>query len=123
MTVVGGVLDGQVAFVTGAGSGLGAAFARRLAVDGATVVINDVVAAAAHTVAAEVGGDTAVFDVCDSAAFDAAVDDAVARHGRLDIMINNAGIAPVHDPQRTERIGRSSSGGRSPNLPSLNRSR
>ncbi len=98
-----GALSGQVAFVTGGGSGLGAAFAHRLAADGATVVVNDVNAEAAATVALDVGGDTAVFDVCDSAAFDAEVDKAVARHGRLDIMINNAGIAPPPDPDRTAR--------------------
>ena len=104
MTSADGVLAGQVAFVTGAGSGLGAAFARRLSVDGALVVINDLVVGAAEAVAAEVGGETAVFDVCDSAAFDDAVDAAVGRHGRLDIMVNNAGIAPPFDPRRTERM-------------------
>lgn len=96
-------LQGQVAFITGGGSGLGAAFARRLAADGATVVVNDLSADAAASVAMEVNGDTAVFDVCDSAAFDAEVDKAAERHGRLDIMINNAGIAPPPDPARTQR--------------------
>jgi 3-oxoacyl-[acyl-carrier protein] reductase len=98
-----GSLAGQVAFVTGGGSGLGAAFARRLAADGATIVVNDVSADAAAAVALEVGGDTAVFDVCDSAAFDAEIDQAAERYGRLDIVINNAGIAPDPDPERTER--------------------
>jgi 3-oxoacyl-[acyl-carrier protein] reductase len=98
-----GSLQGQVAFVTGGGSGLGAAFARRLAADGATVVVNDLDAAAAAAIAIEVDGDTAVFDVCDSVAFDTEIDKAVERHGRLDIMINNAGIAPPSDPQRTQR--------------------
>jgi 3-oxoacyl-[acyl-carrier protein] reductase len=98
-----GSLAGQVAFITGAGSGLGAAFARRLAADGATVVVNDVSADAASAVAIEVGGDTAVFDVCDSAAFDAEIDKATERHGRLDIMINNAGIAPAGDPLKSQR--------------------
>jgi NAD(P)-dependent dehydrogenase (short-subunit alcohol dehydrogenase family) len=83
-------LSGQVALITGAGSGLGAAFARRLAADGALVVINDVSPDAASVVAAEVGGDVAVFDVADAGAFDEAVDKAVATHGRLDIVINNA---------------------------------
>jgi 3-oxoacyl-[acyl-carrier protein] reductase len=98
-----GALIGQVAFITGAGSGLGAAFARRLAADGATVVVNDLNAEAAGALAIEVNGDTAVFDVCDSVAFDTEVDKAVERHGRLDIMINNAGIAPPTDPARTEQ--------------------
>ena len=95
-----GALEGKVAFITGAGSGLGAAFARRLAADGALVVVNDLSEDAASSVAAEVGGASAVFDVCDSAAFDAAVDEAVERHGRIDIMINNAGIAPPRDDAR-----------------------
>ena len=72
--------------------------ARRLAADGALVVVNDLNGDGARAVADEVGGEAAVFDVTDSAAFDAAVDKAVARHGRLDIMINNAGIAPDPTP-------------------------
>ena len=99
-----GALRGQVAFVTGGGSGLGAAFARRLAADGATVVVNDLDATAAAGIAIEVNGDTAVFDVCDAAAFDAEVDKAVERHGRIDIMINNAGIAPPSDPARVQQM-------------------
>ena len=96
------MLSGQVAFVTGAGSGLGAAFARRLAADGATVIVNDLNSEAAASLAIELGGDTAVFDVCDSVAFDTEVDKAVERHGRLDIMVNNAGIAPPPKPEGVE---------------------
>lgn len=94
-------LAGQTALVTGGGSGLGAAICRRLAHDGATVVVNDIDASSAEALATEVGGRAAVFDVCDSSAFDAAVDAVVVDFGRLDIVVNNAGIAPLPDEQRT----------------------
>jgi NAD(P)-dependent dehydrogenase (short-subunit alcohol dehydrogenase family) len=96
------VIDGLVALVTGGGSGLGAAISRRLAADGATLVVNDLRADAAEATAKEVDGEAMPFDVTDSAAFDAAVDDVVARHGRIDIVVNNAGL--LHDrPEVTER--------------------
>ena len=100
---MGGVLDGQVAFITGAGSGLGEASARRLAADGAILVINDLDAGNAARVAESLGGIHCVFDVTDAAAFDTAVDEAVARLGRLDIMVNNAGIAPRDVSSKTDR--------------------
>lgn len=90
-------LDGLVVLVTGGGSGMGAAFSRRLAADGARVVVNDLDEAAAGEVASDIGGEVAVFDVSDAGAFDAAVDRVVAHHGRIDVMINNAGIAPPRD--------------------------
>jgi 3-oxoacyl-[acyl-carrier protein] reductase len=92
-----------VAFVTGGGSGLGEAIARRLAADGALVEINDTDADAAHRVAGELGGTAHVFDVCDSAAFDTAVDSCVRRHGQLDICVNNAGIAPRDVASKIDR--------------------
>ncbi|MCU1397465.1 MAG: short-chain dehydrogenase/reductase [Acidimicrobiales bacterium] len=99
-----GALSGTVALITGAGSGLGAAFARRLAADGARIVVNDLVTEAAELTAKEVEGTTAVFDVCDSAAFDAAIDDTVQRFGSIDIVINNAGIAPAVDEGSQQRF-------------------
>ncbi len=97
-------LQERIALVTGAGSGLGAAIARRLAADGATVVVNDIDEVAAKAVAADIDGEAAAFDVGDSAAFDAAVDALVDRHGRIDILVNNAGVI-LDRPDVLERLG------------------
>jgi 3-oxoacyl-[acyl-carrier protein] reductase len=97
-------LEGQVAFITGGGSGLGAASAERLARDGAIVVINDLDARSASEVAERHGGLSYAFDVTDSVAMDSALDDTVSRLGRLDIMVNNAGIAPRNVSSKTERM-------------------
>ena len=83
-----------VAVITGAASGMGEAFARRLAKDGAIVALLDINLEHASNVADEIGGLAIEVDVADSGAFDAAVDAVVAEHGHLDILINNAGIAP-----------------------------
>src|SRR3954469_24136649 len=96
----------KVALVTGAGSGLGAAIALRLARDGARVVVNDLNEVAAKETVAAIdaatgrAADLAVFDVADSAAVDAAVDGIVGQHGRIDVLVNNAGIAPIRDDVR-----------------------
>ena len=91
-------LDGRVALVTGAGSGLGAAIAERLAQDGATVVVNDLNADAAEATAARLSAQApataAAFDVADPAAATTAIDAIATHHGRIDILVNNAGIAP-----------------------------
>lgn len=98
-------LQGRVALVTGAGRGIGLAFARALAEAGAHVVVNDlrsdVADDACHAIAAAGGKATpAVFDVTDFAALDSIVDGIARSHGRLDILMNNAGIlirAPIED--------------------------
>ena len=90
-------LAGMIALVTGAGRGIGFSIARGFAEAGATVVINDINAAAAEAAAAELRdagyqAEASPFDVTDYTAGRTAVDGLVARHGRLDILMNNAGI-------------------------------
>jgi 3-oxoacyl-[acyl-carrier protein] reductase len=91
-------LDGQVALVTGASRGIGRAVAQRLAAEGAFVVINyahnaSAAAEALQLIQADGGhGETVCFDVADSAAVHEALRDLVQRHGRLDVLVNNAGM-------------------------------
>jgi 3-oxoacyl-[acyl-carrier protein] reductase len=97
-------LEGHVAFITGGGSGLGAAFARRLAQDGAIIVVNDLNPESAQQIAAEVGGTHHVFDVTNSAAFDTAIDATVKDFGKIDILINNAGHVPPNAGQKWDAL-------------------
>ena len=85
---------GKQAIVTGAGSGIGAALCRALGAAGADVVCTDIDGEAAERTASSLGGRarSARLDVTDAAAVQAAVDDVVHRTGRLDLMMNNAGI-------------------------------
>ena len=92
-------LDGRIALVTGGSRGIGRACSEALAAQGATVVVNYVKGEAAARGVAETivaaGGkaDVSGFDVADSAAVAAGVEDIVKRHGKLDILVANAGIA------------------------------
>jgi rhamnulose-1-phosphate aldolase/alcohol dehydrogenase len=90
-------LAARIAFVTGGGSGIGRAIAHRLAAEGACVVVADRDAAAASTVAAELGtADVAVpvtVDVTDEHAVRAAVDAAALAFGGVDLVVNNAGLS------------------------------
>ncbi|HKD95980.1 MAG TPA: bifunctional rhamnulose-1-phosphate aldolase/short-chain dehydrogenase, partial [Micromonosporaceae bacterium] len=87
----------RVALVTGGGSGIGRAVARRLAAEGACVVVADRDAAAAATAAGEIGGtDTAVavtVDVTDESQIGRAVRAAVLAFGGVDLVVNNAGLS------------------------------
>jgi NAD(P)-dependent dehydrogenase (short-subunit alcohol dehydrogenase family) len=90
----GDVFRDRVAIVTGGGSGIGAAMVRALAARGTRIVIADIDEAAAKSVAGPLTGVTAVtLDVRDAPAVADLVAQAVAEHGRLDYMFNNAGIA------------------------------
>lgn len=87
MPCVGNVL------ITGGGSGIGAAAARRFAAAGAAVAVLDRRAAAAEAVAEEVGGLAVVADVADPVGVTAAVDEVAARlGGTLDVVVSNAGV-------------------------------
>ncbi|MET3205851.1 UNVERIFIED_ORG: 3-oxoacyl-[acyl-carrier protein] reductase [Arthrobacter sp. UYEF13] len=87
-------LASKVAVVTGAARGIGAAIARTLHRDGATVVLVDIPAAGDHlaAVANEVRGTALQLDISSADAGQRIIDHAVQRHGRLDIVIHNAGI-------------------------------
>ena len=94
-------LDGRVALVTGAGRGIGLAEARALGREGALIALNDLDTEAAEAAAASLRAEGVT---CESFPGDAADEDAVAamlravaaRFGRLDVLVNNAGIAGDH---------------------------
>ena len=98
-----GRLAGKVAIVTGGGSGFGEGIARRFAEEGAAVVVNDIVETAARRVAREIGeaggkASAVVADVSRDADVKRLVDSALKDHGRLDIVVNNAGTTHRNRP-------------------------
>jgi 3alpha(or 20beta)-hydroxysteroid dehydrogenase len=90
-------LSGKVALVTGAASGLGAATARELIADGASVLLTDVNVEGAEALADELGDKAAALehDVTDEKAWKEAVGKASELFGELNLLVNNAGIAGV----------------------------
>jgi NAD(P)-dependent dehydrogenase (short-subunit alcohol dehydrogenase family) len=88
-------LAGKVAIITGAASGIGKATATEFVRNGAKIILTDIQDDLGRAVAAELGPEATYTrcDVTDEAQIAAAVDLAVARHGRLDVMYNHAGVA------------------------------
>jgi len=89
-----GILDGKAVVVTGAGRGLGAAFARHAADAGAMVVVNDVDAEPAHETAAAIGGAAiaSVGSVADASYVHSLIATCVERFGAVDGLVNNAAV-------------------------------
>jgi NAD(P)-dependent dehydrogenase (short-subunit alcohol dehydrogenase family) len=96
-------LDGKVAVVTGAARGIGFATAEALAEAGALVVITDLDAAGASRAAVALGGkaDSIALDVTDPRAVERVQAEIVKRHGKVDVLVNNAGIAISFKPAET----------------------
>jgi NAD(P)-dependent dehydrogenase (short-subunit alcohol dehydrogenase family) len=90
-------LIGKVAVITGAGSGIGLATARRFTAEGAQVVFGDIDPTSGQAAAEELGGTFVAVDVTDEAQVRALFQAAVDTYGGLDIAFNNAGISPPDD--------------------------
>jgi len=90
-------LAGRVCLVTGAAQGIGEACARRFAREGAQVVVTDIADERGQAVAAELGAMYLHCDVGDKAQVDAAVAQVLQAHGRIDVLVNNAGIFKAAD--------------------------
>src|SRR5437016_13976285 len=88
-------LAGRIVLITGAARGIGAASARRLARDGARVVLADLDGNAVEKLAAELGGAALPADVTRAADVARMVEDVYRRFGRLDVLFNNAGVIRV----------------------------
>ena len=96
-----GRVEGKVAIVTGGASGLGAADARVLAAEGAAVILTDIDVTKGEALAEEIGAEFFEHDVSQEEAWVRLMEQTVDRHGGLDVLVNNAGIAIVADIERT----------------------
>jgi NAD(P)-dependent dehydrogenase (short-subunit alcohol dehydrogenase family) len=106
-TRVTGRLEGKVALITGAARGIGLGIAEAFVREGARTVLSDIRDAAGTAAAARLGplAEYLSLDVRDESRWEAVMADIVARHGRLDVLVNNAGITGLegefvpHDPE------------------------
>lgn len=92
-----GVLEGKVAIVTGAASGMGKAIVERYVLEGATVLITDISEESGKALSAEHPSQTSFLplDVSDEWQWQTAVGEALSKWERIDILVNNAGIAQL----------------------------
>ncbi len=95
-----GMLQGKVAFITGAAQGIGLRIAQDFAREGATVAVADLNGQAAKAAAAQLGGIGVACDVTSEAQLVAALDQVISAHGRIDVLVNNAGlqfVSPIEE--------------------------
>jgi 3(or 17)beta-hydroxysteroid dehydrogenase len=97
-------LDGKIAFISGAGRGIGLATAQRFVEEGAIVTLSDINGEAAEQAAAELGGEAEGLqqDVRDPDGWQQVMDHVTSKHGGLDILVNNAGILATENTQNVE---------------------
>jgi 3(or 17)beta-hydroxysteroid dehydrogenase len=96
-------LQGKVAIITGGASGMGAATVRRFRAEGAEVVIADVQAEAGAALARDTGAHFHMLDVSSAPGWAALIAEVAARFGRLDVLMNNAGILSYQSVAQTDR--------------------
>ena len=102
-----GRVEGKIAIVTGGANGIGRAVCQRFTEEGATVVVADMNAEAGQALATELGGNAefVALDVRDEAGWRSMIDGVLSRHGRLDVLVNNAGILATTLHQSIDDIG------------------
>jgi 3(or 17)beta-hydroxysteroid dehydrogenase len=96
-----GRVEGKVVLITGGASGLGKADAMRLAQEGARIVLTDVDRPGGQEVAAACGGLFFEQDVGEESSWPGVIETVLDAHGRLDVLVNNAGVAPIGDIEGT----------------------
>ena len=99
-------LDGKIALITGGASGFGAATAKIFSLEGAKVVLTDKNATGVKSVATEIGSLAAslAHDVSLEEDWDRVITDTISMHGRIDILMNNAGVMGTGAPQDIEHM-------------------